>query len=299
MEKVKWNNLMNRAAKIDPMDWKFWSGFLCLLILGAGLRLLALTSETSDHLEVISAIAWLIGGFFIYVLSYQFSSPMGAMICLAYYYLLPLGIITDQANPTGALIVFWLVIASYGLYRLHKKRNIFWIGWGLFCLVTLILEFIILEPSFLANLGEKIIETLKLIISPVFYISWFEKVHGNMDLFLVLISLAAIFLLSKPSWNFFISLWLIYIIAALAFPAQAMNNAYFHQLLIPIVAISIGVFGDSIYLEGSKRGKIWRNLLLAVFVVAVLISAGYAWKRMQNAAELNAILLSFRLSFFS
>ena len=289
---------MSPGVKIEQIDWKFWAGFLCLLILGAGLRLLALTTGAINSLEVLSALAWLIGGFFIYTLSNQISSTMGALICLAYYYLLPLGIIVEKTDKTGSLIVVWLILAIYGLYWLIKKRNLFWVVWVIVCLITLILEFYLLEPLSIGSLGERMREIIKLILSPVFYLRWLEQLHGNLDLLLVLIGAAAIFLMSKPVRNFLLCIWLVYGITVLTFPAQAMNNDYFHQLLIPIVAVSLGVFGDLSYREISKRGKVWQVLLLAVFVLAVLISTGYAGKRVLNAADLKAILYPLKLSNF-
>lgn len=284
---------------IKQVNWKFWAGFLCLLFLGAGLRLLNLTTGSIRSLEVASALAWLIGGFFIYALSHQISSTLGALICLAYYYLLPLGIIVEETDKTGALVVVWLTLAMSGLYLLIKKRKLFWVAWVIVCLITLILVFFLLSPLSLASPGERIREIMKLLISPVFYLRWFEQLHGNLDFLLVLISAAAIFLLSKSLRNFLLSIWLVYGITVLTFPAQAMNNDNFHQLLIPIVAISLGVVGDSFYREISKRGKVWQVLLLAVFVLAVLISTGYAWKRVLTAAELSAILYPLKLDLLN
>lgn len=270
-----------------------WVAVIGLLFLGAGLRLINLRTGAISSLEFVTALAWLIGGFFIYALSRQISSTIGALICLAYYYLLPLGIIVEKNYQTGSMVVVWLTIAIYGLYRLIAKRRFYWAAWIVICLVTLIIEFFLLESFSLGNLGERV----KLWVSPVFYLRWFEQLHGNLDLFLVLISAAAIFLLSKPIRNYFLSIWLIYGISALSFPAQAMNNAYFHQLLIPIVAVSLGVLGDSFYREISKRGQVWQVLLLAVFTLAVVISTGYALNRVLNAAELNTILHPLKRSF--
>jgi len=219
---------------------------------------------------------------------------MGALICLAYYYLLPLGIIIEKNYQTGSLVVVWLTIAIYGLYRLIAKRRNYWAAWIVICLVTLIIESVLSDSFPLGHPDE----WMKLLVSPVFYLRWLEQLHGNLDLFLVLISMAAIFLLSKPVRNYLLSIWLIYGIAALTFPAQAMSNAYFHQLLIPIVALSLGVLGSSFYHEISKRGQVWQVLLLAVFALAVIISTGYAFKRVLNAAELNSILHPLQRSLF-
>jgi hypothetical protein len=272
-----------------------WGALIGLLVAGIGLRLINLRTGAYSSLEFVTALAWLIGGLLIYALSRQISSTMGALICLAYYYLLPLGIIIEKNYQTSSLVVVWLTIAIYGLYKLIAKRRLYWAVWIVICLVTLIIESFLSDSFPLGHPNE----WMRLLVSPIFYLHWFEQLHGNLDLFLVLISAAAIFLLSKPVRNYLLSIWLIYGIAALTFPEQAMNNAYFHQLLVPIVALSLGVLGSSFYQEISKRGQVWQVLLLAVFALAVIISTGYAFKRVLNAAELNTILHPLKRNLFA
>ena len=287
---------MSRYLDVNFIHWKAWAGFLCLFILGAGLRLIGLTTSKVDMWQVGTSIAWLLGGLAVYSLSRRMTSEAGALAALAFYYLLPLGILASRSGESGSFVVLWITFMIYGLYRWIERRSWLWLVWIGVCLAAFGFGLVIVDGLSFNSVVKWIGEAPALMISPSFYIRWFERIHATMDLFLVLLSLAAIFLLPGSRRNFLFCLWIGYGIAALTSPSQAIQHDNFHLILIPIVALSLAALVHKFYQEITTRGKAWQVFFTLFCVVAILLSAGYAWNKVLIADEQNAIQHFLKLS---
>jgi hypothetical protein len=76
--------------------------------------------------RVYSILFWMIGGIFLYLLSRKISSMKGALISLAYYLLVPFGVIGSRSFLPEPLMIMWVLISAWCLYRWSDNKNWMW-----------------------------------------------------------------------------------------------------------------------------------------------------------------------------
>lgn len=117
-------------------------------------RLVALTYRVlgGEHLwvaRVYSSLFWVIGGAVLYALVRRALSRAGALFALAFYLILPWGVIASRAFQPDPWMVMWVLLAAYALYRWVEDdlRSWLWTALaGLFCGLAMLIKAYALYP---------------------------------------------------------------------------------------------------------------------------------------------------------
>lgn len=85
-------------------------------------RIVALTYRVigGEHLwvaRIYSSLFWLIGGITLFALVRRALSTGGALFALAFYLILPWGVVASRAFQPDPWMVMWILLAGYALYR--------------------------------------------------------------------------------------------------------------------------------------------------------------------------------------
>lgn len=88
-----------------------------------------------------SIFFWLVGGMFVFALARQLASSDAAVISLAYYLFLPLGVTVSRSFQPDSLMVALLVASAFLLVRWSKEHSWRWaIAAGLACGLTVLVK---------------------------------------------------------------------------------------------------------------------------------------------------------------
>lgn len=71
--------------------------------------------------RLVSSLAWLIGGAFLYAIGRNLVSPLAAVASTAFYLLLPFGVQASQSFQPDPLMIMAMMIALYGLIRYYQR----------------------------------------------------------------------------------------------------------------------------------------------------------------------------------
>jgi Dolichyl-phosphate-mannose-protein mannosyltransferase len=74
-----------------------------------------------------SAIIWVLGGIFLYLLARDMTSVDGGLVAVAFYWFVPYGIIASRAFMPDPLTTALSIITWWGLYRWYLKRSWKWV----------------------------------------------------------------------------------------------------------------------------------------------------------------------------
>jgi 4-amino-4-deoxy-L-arabinose transferase-like glycosyltransferase len=134
-----------------------------------------------------TTLFWVVGGLALFALVRRMTSVDGAVIALGYYLLLPFGNITTRAFLPEPMMIMWIILALYAIYRWVETSTWKWaICAGVFCglaVLTKVFAAFPLIPAFalvvlasfglrrtLTNLQFWVILALAAIIPAAFYI---------------------------------------------------------------------------------------------------------------------------------
>jgi 4-amino-4-deoxy-L-arabinose transferase-like glycosyltransferase len=73
--------------------------------------------------RIYASIFWAIGGIGLFLLARDMSSVDGAVIALLYYTFLPFGVIASRSFQPDPLMVMWIVLAWWSLYRWQRLKT--------------------------------------------------------------------------------------------------------------------------------------------------------------------------------
>ncbi|MGH2621481.1 MAG: glycosyltransferase family 39 protein, partial [Anaerolineales bacterium] len=91
--------------------------------------------------RIWSMIFWLVGGGFVYGLARRIASADGAVIAVAYFLFLPLGVTVSRSFQPDSLMVMLLAGSAYALLLWNEKRNWRWaMISGLACGLTVLVK---------------------------------------------------------------------------------------------------------------------------------------------------------------
>jgi 4-amino-4-deoxy-L-arabinose transferase-like glycosyltransferase len=76
--------------------------------------------------RIYSLSAWIIGGIALFVLAASLTSPVAALVCLAYYLLLPFGVEASRSFQPDPAMVMWLTLSFTALYFWSSHRSWKW-----------------------------------------------------------------------------------------------------------------------------------------------------------------------------
>jgi 4-amino-4-deoxy-L-arabinose transferase-like glycosyltransferase len=121
-----------------------------------GLVALSYLLVGGEHLwiyRIWTMLFWVIGGMGLFTLVRRMTSVDGAVVALGYYMLLPFGNSTTRAFLSEPLMIMWIILALYAIYRWVEKPNWKWaILAGVLCglaVLTKVFAVFPLAPAFI------------------------------------------------------------------------------------------------------------------------------------------------------
>ncbi len=110
-----------------------------------------------------------------------------------------------------------------------------------------------------------------LLLEPATYVRWFSMLQDLMGLTVILLALIGLLIARPRNRALLLGCWLGYLIYGLFLPYQMYTHNYYHEQLIPILAISLLPILLLILDKVSQQAKPWQ----ALAVVVALIGAGH------------------------
>jgi hypothetical protein len=91
--------------------------------------------------RLYSALFWIIGGLALFLLARKMTSLDGAITALAFYLVLPFGVLLSRRFQPDPFMVMWLMVAALAFYTWEEKRDLpsaIWVG--LACAVAVVVK---------------------------------------------------------------------------------------------------------------------------------------------------------------
>jgi MFS family permease len=102
---------------------------------------LAIGAEAFWVGRLLASLFWTLGGFFLFLLARRLTSQVGALIGLAYYLLLPFGVVASRSFQPDPLMVTGLLVACYALYRFAEEPSWAWaVAFGMTAGIALLVK---------------------------------------------------------------------------------------------------------------------------------------------------------------
>ena len=73
--------------------------------------------------RIVNALAWCLGGWFIYAISKHYFPPWAAISALFFYLFLPFGVMTTRSFQPEGWMVMWILLSYLLLYRFTEKED--------------------------------------------------------------------------------------------------------------------------------------------------------------------------------
>lgn len=130
---------------------------------------------------------------------------------------------------------------------------------------------------YLINLGERAsgyfgfwtLSLWRLVLEPSYYVRWMSFIHHFLDLSLVFICLAGVFIAPLRLRPLLLGLWAGYALYGTFFPFQIRTHDYYHLMLVPIMALSAAPLAELVLARLAQQSRLWQALFLAAAVAAI------------------------------
>ena len=272
--------------------------------------------------RLFSALSWIIGGIFLFLLACQLMSLDAALVSLSFYLLLPFSVTASQSFQIDPVMVTITIVGLYTLVRYDQSQSLSMliIAAIITSVATLLkpISLIILVAAFI-GLNICKISLYQIILSkrtflfigisllpsaiyygngilfvggalqqqavksfvPIFFTEfrfwdgWQKRVRSIMGFTYLLGALIGTLISYGRTRTLLVALWAGYFLMCLAFNYTISTHDYYHLILIPIVALSIGAPANLILAELQKLDNwYWKVGSLAVLAVAIILAAG-------------------------
>ncbi len=190
------------------------------------------------------------------------------------------------AGLLGGIAVLLKVVAAYivagaavgmVLYSLGLKR--FWRSLQVWSMAILMIT-----PSAIYYLVDNqgraasyftswTVELSHLLLEPSFYVRWVSFVQNLMGLMVILLALVGVLIASPRNRALLLGLWGGYIIYGLFLPYQMYTHSYYHEQLIPILALSLVPVAQAVLERLERQPKIWQILFIGVALAGIAYPA--------------------------
>jgi hypothetical protein len=110
-----------------------------------------------------------------------------------------------------------------------------------------------------------------LLLEPATYVRWFSMLQDLMGLTILMLALTGLLIARPRNRALLLGCWLGYLAYGLFLPYQMYTHNYYHEQLIPVLAISLVPVLQLILDRLSQQAKHWQ----ALAVVVALLGAGY------------------------
>jgi hypothetical protein len=97
--------------------------------------------------RLYAILYWLVGGAGVYALARRLTSVDGALIALSCFLFLPYGVAASRSFQPDPMMVMWVILAAYALYRWSEKTSWVWaILAGLFAGLAILIKVFAVYP---------------------------------------------------------------------------------------------------------------------------------------------------------
>jgi 4-amino-4-deoxy-L-arabinose transferase-like glycosyltransferase len=91
--------------------------------------------------RVYAILFWIIGGLALFLLARKMTSLEGSIAALAFYLVLPFGVILSRRFQPDPFMVMWIMVAALALYHWEEKRDLKSAIWvGLTCAMAVVVK---------------------------------------------------------------------------------------------------------------------------------------------------------------
>jgi 4-amino-4-deoxy-L-arabinose transferase-like glycosyltransferase len=91
--------------------------------------------------RVYAILFWIIGGLALFLLARKMTSLEGSIAALAFYLVLPFGVILSRRFQPDPFMVMWIMVAALALYHWEEKRDLKSTIWvGLTCAMAVVVK---------------------------------------------------------------------------------------------------------------------------------------------------------------
>ncbi|MEJ2596863.1 MAG: glycosyltransferase family 39 protein [Anaerolineales bacterium] len=179
----------------------------------------------------------------------------------------------------GAAIA--LVLYTLGIKRFWRSLQVYMIA---AMLITPSLIFYVVDREARASdyFTSWTLQLSHLLLEPSFYARWLSLVQSLMGMAVLIAALLGVLIATRRNRAMLLGLWGGYLIYGLFLPYQMYTHSYYHEQLIPIIALSLVPVVQAIMQRMQQQSLPWQLL-----VVPVLL-AGIAFPAWESIAAMKA-----------
>jgi len=188
----------------------------------------------------------------------------------------------------------FMILATYisiGIYKngikktFLKKETFFFLILCLLLPSTYYIGGLVLNAGFLKEHTQASFLP-HLLFRSYFWRDWLIMIGQVVGIIPFILGLVGLFMTKRDAAGYlFMTLWLFYLIYGLVFTFHIHTHNYYHLLLIPVAALSIGYLGSSIIESGIRFISPLRKGLLLTVLMIILTLAGLNIKEMNLKGE--------------
>lgn len=121
-----------------------------------------------------------------------------------------------------------------------------------------------------------------LLVEPSFYVRWLNLVQDLMGLTALLLALIGVLLSQPRNRALLLGLWIGYVLYGLFVPYQMYTHSYYHEQLIPIIALSLAPVAELIFERLLLQPRFWRFLFAGIALVAIFFPLWNSYTTMKS-----------------
>ena len=165
-----------------------------------------------------------------------------------------------------------LILSEIGFRRALKDRQVWMIA--LLCLLPSAAYYLFARSGSASGYFENwILALLPLAMQPEFYARWANLLAETMGFAALLAALTGV-LIAPPRARWLLAgLWLGYLAYGITLPHQTTTHDYYHQQLVPILALSMAPVFALVIEKMGQQGRAWRVLFAGLLVAAIAFNA--------------------------
>lgn len=222
--------------------------------------------------KVYTALFWLVGAITMLALTSRMGIPEAGLVAVGYYAVHSSTVISGRSFQPEPLMVMWVTLAAYCLYRWSGERN--W-RWSILAGLTSGIAILVKVVAFFPVIGMLIVLTLqkrelkKTIMNFRF---------GAAIFLMALIPSAYYFLMIGGRSSGFFKYWTLSFLHLLFEPAFYEGWLKFLNDLFSLVVITLGWIGIIVNLKGTARSLLlgwWGGYVLYVFFLPYQVTTHF------------------------
>jgi zinc transporter ZupT len=190
------------------------------------------------------------------------------------------------AGVCGGLSVLIKIVAAYlvggaaialVLYTLGFKR--FWRSLQVYVIAVLLitpsLVFYVVDREARASdyFTSWTLQLSNLLLDPSFYVRWLSFVQSLVGLAVLIAALLGVLMATRRNRALLLGLWGGYLLYGLFLPYQMYTHSYYHEQLIPIIALSLIPLVQAVMQRMQQQPLRWQLLVVPVLLVGIIFPA--------------------------